>query len=404
MEAPIIHLENVPLNTSDIPRSELDISNQKRSNPLPWKGQFSPQLVEVLLRTYASAEAMVLDPFVGSGTVLGECISLGLAASGVEVNPAAAILARMYTWANCSRANRAAAYESAASLIHQVLSSNDPTPLCTEPPAALRPQDVVAMASKAQPVVRSLIEAALVVADPSWSSVNSSRLIDALRRIRGLLAGMPEAKQPIRVIEGDARRIPLTTATADLVITSPPYINVFNYHQQYRPAVEALGHDVLAAARSEIGSNRKHRMNRFLTVIQYAMDMAEVLHELTRVTRGSARMIFVVGRESRVRGLRVLNGDLLCAVATKAAGLRVSMRQERSFTNRFGERIVEDILHFANTGRTAILQDGSASDIGVEFLERLLPDATGQVYTDIAAAIQAAESVKASPLYETISS
>lgn len=35
---------------------------------------------------------------------------------------------------------------------------------------------------------------------------------------------------------------------ATLLITSPPYINVFNYHQKYRRSVEALGYDVLAIA------------------------------------------------------------------------------------------------------------------------------------------------------------
>ena len=62
----------------------------------------------------------------------------------------------------------------------------------------------------------------------------------------------------------------------DFVITSPPYINVFNYHQNYRKSVEATGFNVLEVARSEIGSNRKFRSNRFLTVIQYALDIYQV--------------------------------------------------------------------------------------------------------------------------------
>ena len=47
---------------------------------------------------------------------------------------------------------------------------------------------------------------------------------------------------------------------------------MFNYHQKYRRSVEALDCNILAIARSEIGSNRQNRGNRFLTVIQYCLD------------------------------------------------------------------------------------------------------------------------------------
>ncbi len=46
------------------------IENMERSNPFPWNGQFSPQLVETLLQTYAPSGGFMLDPFLGSGTVL----------------------------------------------------------------------------------------------------------------------------------------------------------------------------------------------------------------------------------------------------------------------------------------------------------------------------------------------
>ena len=42
-----------------------------------------------------------------------------------------------------------------------------------------------------------------------------------------------------------------------LALTSPPCINVHNDHQKYRRSVETLAWDVLAVARSEIGSKRR---------------------------------------------------------------------------------------------------------------------------------------------------
>ncbi len=60
--------DGTPLDTTTIPQRRLNIADKNRSNLFPWNGQFSPQLIEVLLETYAPASAFVLDPFVGSGT------------------------------------------------------------------------------------------------------------------------------------------------------------------------------------------------------------------------------------------------------------------------------------------------------------------------------------------------
>src|SRR5690349_742908 len=77
-------------------QSALNIDDKRRSNPLTWKGQFSPQLVEAHLHAYAKSGDCVLDPFAGSGTVIFEGLRAGLNPVGVEINPAAVTLARLY--------------------------------------------------------------------------------------------------------------------------------------------------------------------------------------------------------------------------------------------------------------------------------------------------------------------
>lgn len=124
---------------------------------------------------------------------------------------------------------------------------------------------------------------------------------------------------------------------ATLLITSPPYINVFNYHQKYRRSVEALGYDVLAIAKNEFGSNRKNRGNRLLTVIQYCIDMALSFKEVIRTCRDGARMIYVVGRESNVLGYSFCNSRLIFEIATQIFEIPFLLRQERVFKNRFIE-------------------------------------------------------------------
>lgn len=186
------------------------------------------------------------------------------------------------------------------------------------------------------------------------------------------------------------------------MITSPPYINVFNYHQQYRASAEGLGWNLLTVAKSEIGSNRKHRANRFLTVIQYCLDITSVLCELNRVSKRSAHVIFVVGRESRVRGIPFFNGELVARLAIGSTDLHLSHRHERVFKNRFGESIVEDILHLTRrkSSKTSDLFGSSdARGIAKTVLERALEGAQGEVANDIKEAIDKVPNVEPSPLY-----
>ncbi|MGD9101489.1 MAG: DNA methyltransferase [Anaerolineae bacterium] len=95
-----------PLNTEAIPQARLNIARKVRSNPLRWNGQFSPQLIQVLLDEYAAPESVLFDPFLGSGTVLLEAGRAGLAASGTEINPAAVALAQTYDFINVSLERR----------------------------------------------------------------------------------------------------------------------------------------------------------------------------------------------------------------------------------------------------------------------------------------------------------
>src|SRR5438128_9096313 len=86
----------IPLDTKTIPQDRLNIDNKERSNLFPWNGQFSPQLIEELLRTFAPSGGFVLDPLLGSGTVLYEAARLGHPAFGAEINPAALKMAQTY--------------------------------------------------------------------------------------------------------------------------------------------------------------------------------------------------------------------------------------------------------------------------------------------------------------------
>jgi SAM-dependent methyltransferase len=391
--------QGVPLDTRTIPRDRLNIDNKERSNLFPWNGQFSPQLVEALLETYARPGNFLLDPFVGSGTVLHEAGRYGHPAFGSEINPAAFKMASTYALINVKPARRRRVLEAVEDLLWDL--TPDSSPLFAQSrqrdpralPRALADEAAVA----SDPHVRRLLEALIVRLDVGETDLDQRTIHTTWDRVRGVVAALPCSEAPTELANCDARALPLPDGTADLVITSPPYINVFNYHQQYRKSVELLGWDLLEVARSEIGSNRKHRGNRFLTVTQYCLDMAAVFEELRRVCKPAARIILVVGRESNVRKTRFLNGEIVAELAVRSAGFCLASRQERVFQNRFGERIYEDILHF--TPLPASHSPTPPPAIARELLTAALEWAPGESIEDLRDALACVDQVAPSPLY-----
>ena len=391
--------QGVPLDRATVPQAMLNIDNKLRSNLFPWNGQFSPQLIETLLHTYAPKQGLVLDPFAGSGTVLYEAGTLGMPVVGAEINPAACKMAQVYRLMNFRVAKRKTLANRLDRTLQEHLPDED-SPLfgrngqgATKGPKEVLVEIRGGLHDEANCI---MLEALIVLAD-FYKEVTTEKVFDKWAKLKSRILTLPESMTAITLLNCDARSLPLRDDEVDFVITSPPYINVFNYHQQYRRSVEALGWDLLAVARSEIGSNRKHRQNRLLTVVQYCLDMTDVLRELRRVCKEGSRIVMIVGRESNVRKTRFFNGEIMTELASRCVGFEVVSRQERLFMNRFGEQIYEDILHFE-------VKKGQGHEepraIGREVLLKARKRAPEESLADLEEALSLADEVQVSPLYK----
>lgn len=328
-----------------LPQELLNIEDKVRSNCFAWRGQFSPQLIQYLLQAYCPASASVLDPFSGSGTVLHEAALVSLQAYGYEINPAAWIFSKVYEFANRSQVERNFAIEE----LRDVLETHFPIILFSD--NILPTEDFEHSIEEASRAIRNetktLLNALVILLDLENNPLTPLRIHGKFAGMVSLLRGLPYSKAPITAELRDARALPLDNDSVDFAITSPPYINVFNYHQNYRRSAEALGWDLLRVARSEIGANRGNRGNRFLTVIQYCLDMSMAIHEMHRVLSAEGRAVLIVGYESRVLGVPFYNANIILNIAKDLGLFEVELRQERIFTNRFGKAIREDIVNLA---------------------------------------------------------
>ncbi len=326
-----------------IPQEKLDIVEKTRSNLFAWRGQFSPQLIEVILSAYCPSNSVILDPFAGSGTVLLEASIFELKAYGFEINPAAWILSKTYELINNSHK------KEAVKNIRKLIDREFPFRIFeTDNQVQNLPEKLNKIKSELDRETTTIFDTLVILLNVANNKITNEFIQSKFAELANVIEKLPYSKKPIKVSLSDARSLPLKKDLIDFVVTSPPYINVFNYHQNYRKSAEILGWDLLKIAKSEIGSNRANRGNRFYTVVQYCLDMADTLRELSRVTKNQARVVFVVGHESNVLGVPFYNADLIEKIGVKANIFHRVLRQKREFKNKFGKTIREDLINFLN--------------------------------------------------------
>jgi len=194
------------LNHSAIPQTKLDISNKTRSNPLRWKGQFSPQLVQTILDEYAATDTVVFDPFLGSGTVLLEAGLSGFAASGTEINPAAVALARNYQFINIPPALRRVHLNALSSLLEVEFSQALPLFQYAagqngqhQDAKAIKSRLPALLTTLAQPPQRWLLEALITLLDFYKADISVTKLFSAWNKLKGLVLTLPFSKNPLSV-------------------------------------------------------------------------------------------------------------------------------------------------------------------------------------------------------------
>lgn len=392
-------LDQLTYDKESIPQAKLDLVDKQRTSLFPWRGQFSPQLIQILLEVYANKNSVILDPFLGSGTTLFEASRQNLTAYGADINPAAIEMAKTIYFVNLDSRER----EKVIKKTYQILDQNL---LPFESPLFAVYQE---NQSELQ-VIKNLIENQdnfyiknLLINATIRYFKQKNKTISYFRKSLveqiEVITNLPYNNQIYKVFHSDAKSIALSKNSVDLIITSPPYINVFNYHQNNREAMEFLGWNLLNIAKSEIGANRKHRQNRFLTVVQYSLDMLTILKEMHRLLKTEGRLIIVIGRTSTVRNTIIDNSKLVAILALGNGNFKLEKIQERKFKNKFGQVIFEDILHLIPQETKDLSIDNFAYLVAQFTLEKLTQSSKGDVLDDIIKAIKSCQLIQESPLF-----
>ena len=163
---------------------------------------------------------------------------------------------------------------------------------------------------------------------------------------------------PPRVSEGDARALDLDDNSIDIVVTSPPYLNAIDYLRCSKFSLVWMGYNVseLRTIRGEnIGAESASpeavasqwvqmvitnlRLTPRLSardhrlLCQYIWDMNQAISETARVLRSGAPAVYVVG-DSTIRGTFIRNSRIVSVLAHRHGLSLVSRSSRRLPANR----------------------------------------------------------------------
>ena len=294
----------------------------------PYPAKFVPQIPETLIRLLTYPGELVLDCFGGSGTTAVEALRAGRRSISIDANPIANLITRVKTTRLSTAANqqldtlRLRVQDTLLSIDDPFVYGRDKwRPIIPNMDRWYAPQVADELAAIRWLIVESLTEPARDVAllafvtaatrvsyqdsETRYKSVlrlihpgePSKRFLSELQRLIRRLDQEHVEQDDLRLVRGDARSrctYPVDANTVDLVVTSPPYPNAYDYHLYHRFRIYWLGNEPHELRRTEIGS---HLTNQATTdaVGKYQQDMLAVLTNVADVLRPGRFAVFVVG-------------------------------------------------------------------------------------------------------------
>ena len=355
----------------------------------PFPARMAP---EIALRKLEGLRpnSLVLDPMVGSGTVVRQALALGHRAIGFDMDPLAVLMSRVWT-SPIDAAAVEAEYERLINEAHDVdlrtesLSWHDQETTefvqywfagkqrraLTRLAVVLARRDRARLGDTRRAAVdvlkvalsRTIVtkeQCASLARDTSHSRphrVADDNEYDVFAGLRRSTAALIDRLQehPLarraRVENGDARKLTLRRGCVDYILTSPPYLNQIDYMRGHRLSLVWFGYSLLelrAIRSSTIGAERAGDEDGIKAiacivgamceidnlaprhqsmVLRYAGDLKALLAESARVLSPSGRAVFVVGNSClKEQFIHNANG---VAQAARQAGLKVVSRRER---------------------------------------------------------------------------
>lgn len=377
--------------------------------------KFPPQLPRAFIRTLTNPGDVVLDPMMGSGTTVVEAFLEGRRGIGLDFDPLALRLSRVKTLPLGSDKLRNLGFKAISrakdlltipekieqelyrrfdeptkefvdywflpstqrELMALVLAVEEVDDLATRQFLQLTLSSIIVTKSGGVSLARDLAHSRPHLDKGKVPKNAIDQFTIRLQKNLSSIARLKMNGATATLIAGDARSMPVSDGTVDLIVTSPPYANAIDYMRAHKFSLVWFGQTVssLSKLRSAyIGSERvtnfgylklptnteaticglaEKDRGKSLILRKYFIEMRAVITEMYRVLRNNAAAVIVAGT-SIMRGIDVQTHLCLAEIAEEegfdVVGIakRILDRNKRMMPARFGKKtdsIIEQRMH-----------------------------------------------------------
>lgn len=294
----------------------------------PYPAKFPPQLPQRILAEFSSKGDWVLDPFCGSGTTLVEARLFGVNSVGVDINALSCLLSKVkatpLTKSQLDLFNQIADHIAGASF-HWGMGSKQfvetPSfdglahwfqPNVTEELAWLKKTIYQADDSEVKDLLKIVLASIIVQvsnqeSDTRYAAIDKnipdnftlklflSKCSEFEKKVRAFSDRAYRENASVKVYNADTRNLDfLSDNTFDLVITSPPYANTYDYYLYHKFRKRWLDLDVQYAQYNEIGSRREFSSLKKDPAV-WVDDLKRCFIEICRVLKLGGLAFIVIG-------------------------------------------------------------------------------------------------------------
>lgn len=293
----------------------------------PYPAKFPSQLPKKILDTFAKAGQTVLDPFCGSGTTLVEARLKSINSIGVDINGLACLLSKVKSTPmsgeeakeveHCLRSVEEISFQWTMGKKARVdVADFDGLAHWFQPNVAEEITLILSQINKLpNQVVRDFLRIVLSsiivrvsnqesdtryaaikknVRDGLTLSLFAERSKEYLGRLLEF-SKLASTNSSIEIYNADTRNLSFVNdESIDLIITSPPYANTYDYYLYHKFRKRWLGIDVYFAQYNEIGSRREFSSLK-QNPQKWLEDLRQCFSEMNRVLKSGSFAFIVIG-------------------------------------------------------------------------------------------------------------
>ena len=299
-----------------------------------YPAKFPPQIPKYFIENYSKKNDTILDPFVGCGTTLVECMISGRNSIGIDLNPIATMVSKCKTLILSkkevsdiedfltfldAKINKSKFYSEFDYLNKLTFFNKDhwfQENVQIELSFILNEIEKT-NSQKLETFLKTCFSSIIVKvsnqeSDTRYASINKNindfkTLSLFISKGRDMISRSKEysqaaKKNTCKIFTKNSENLNyINDKSIDLVITSPPYANTYDYYLYHKLRMLWLSYDVKNVQDKEIGSRHKHSSQK--KEIKVFLDSIErCFKEVSRVLKKDKYAIIIIG-DSIIRGV-----------------------------------------------------------------------------------------------------